>query len=189
MPKLKRITAYSKRWWNEKVAEARKIWAKDKKRLSGDGDLKEELKQARNSYYRTIRKAKRLCWQKNLQGGEQQSHCWTALKYTKPLQFKTTPALQDSDGNIVTSMKAKEALVRKSAFPQPPSNLGPDPITSPGITHATITKDIVSEALVSQSATKAQGPDKINFQFYVRDKIRITSMVQHAIRLGYHPRK
>ena len=24
-----------KRWWNEEVAEARKIWAKDKKRLSG----------------------------------------------------------------------------------------------------------------------------------------------------------
>ena len=85
--KVIRITAYSKRWWNEEVAEARKTWTRDKKRLSGDEGLKEELRQVRNLYYRTIRKAKRLCWQTFLQGGEQQSHCLAALKYTKPLQF------------------------------------------------------------------------------------------------------
>ena len=32
--KVLRITAYSKWWWNEEVAQARKIWAQDKKRLS-----------------------------------------------------------------------------------------------------------------------------------------------------------
>ena len=31
--KITQITAHSKRWWNEEVAEARKTWAKDKKRL------------------------------------------------------------------------------------------------------------------------------------------------------------
>ena len=44
--KIMRIISYSKRWWNEEVAEARKMWAKNKKRLSGDEDLKDELKQA-----------------------------------------------------------------------------------------------------------------------------------------------
>lgn len=73
--KVTRITAYSKRWWNEGVAEARKEWAKNKRRLSKDENLKDEFKQARNSYYRTIRKAKRICWQKFLQGDEQQNHC------------------------------------------------------------------------------------------------------------------
>ena len=42
--KITRITAHSKRWWNEEVAEARKTWAKHKKRLGGNEDLKEELK-------------------------------------------------------------------------------------------------------------------------------------------------
>ena len=73
--KITRITSYSKRWWNEEVAEARKTWAKNKRRLSGDEDLKDKLKQARNSYYRIVRKARQLCWQKFLQGKEQQNHC------------------------------------------------------------------------------------------------------------------
>ena len=152
--KITRITAYSKRWWNEEVAEARKIWAKDKKRLSGKEGLKEELRQARYSYYRTIRKAKRLCWQKFLQGGEQQNHCWTALKYTKPLQFKATPALTDANGYTATSMKAKEALLCKSAFPKPPKNPGLNPTTSPGVAHMKVSEDMVSHALMSQSVAK-----------------------------------
>ncbi len=57
---MTQITAYSKRWWNHDLAEVRKTWARDKKRLSRDQDLKEELKQARNKYYRSIRKAKRI---------------------------------------------------------------------------------------------------------------------------------
>lgn len=45
-----------------------KIWTRDKKRYGGNDVYKEELKQAGNSYYGTIRKAKRLCWQNFLQG-------------------------------------------------------------------------------------------------------------------------
>ena len=61
--KITRVCAYSKGWWNEEVAEARKRWERDKIEFGRDEDRKQELKQARNSYYRTIRKAKRLCWQ------------------------------------------------------------------------------------------------------------------------------
>ena len=172
--KLTRVTAYSKRWWNEEVAEARKVWAKNKKRLSESEAYREELKQARNQYYRTIRKAKRLCWQNFLQGSEpkplshdqlpDQRRCWTALKYTKQLQFKTMPTLRDADGCSATSMTAKEALVRKSAFPKPPQNLKDEPVVVSGIAHMEVTQSIVAHALMSQSASKAPGPDKINFR-------------------------
>lgn len=201
--KITRVSAYSKRWWNEEVAEARKRWAKDKRELSRDDDRKQELKQARNSYYRTIRKAKRLCWQNFLQGKKEipqqqsqtldQNRCRTALKYTKPLQFRTIPALKDPDGNIATSMKAKEALVRRSAFPKPPIGLEPEPFVLPGVAHRGVTEEKIFHALMSQSATKAPGPDKINFRIlrmiWDWDKVRMTSMVQQAIRLGYHPRE
>ena len=40
------ITFYSKRWWDKEVAEARLIWAKDKRRLGRDKDLKKEFKPA-----------------------------------------------------------------------------------------------------------------------------------------------
>ena len=147
--KITRITAYSKRWRNEEVAEARKIWAKNKKKLSGKEDLKEELRQAQYSYYQAIREAKRLCWQKFLQRRGQQSHCWTALKYTKPLQFKATPALTDANRYTATFMKGKKALVCKSAFPKPSNNPRLNPTTLPGITHMKVFQDMVSHALIS----------------------------------------
>ena len=169
--KITQITSYSKQWWNRKVAEARLTWAKNKRRLGRNEDLKEEFKYARNQYYWIIRKAKRECWQDFLQEKPQSSdaaidknHCWIALKYTKPLQFKTTPALKDSDGNVAVSMKAKEALVRQSVFPKPPTSLVQTPVISSGLAHTKITEAIVAQALVTQARTKAPGPDKINFQ-------------------------
>ena len=196
--KITQITCYSKQWWNKEVAEARLIWAKDKRRLGRNEDLKEEFKQARNWYYQTIRKAKRECWQNFLQGKSQspgvamdKNDCWTALKYTKPLQFQTTPAFRDSDRNTAVSMKAKEVLVQKSAFPKPPTNLIELPVISLGLAHTKITEEVVAQALVTQAATKAPGPNKINFQvlqmIWNWDKVRITSMVYHAVHLGYHP--
>ena len=44
--KITQITYYSKRWWNKEVAKARSTWAKDKRRLSKNEDLKEEFQQA-----------------------------------------------------------------------------------------------------------------------------------------------
>ena len=44
--KITQITSYSKRWWNKEVAEARSTWAKDKRNLGKNEDLKEEFKQA-----------------------------------------------------------------------------------------------------------------------------------------------
>ena len=44
---------------------------------------------------------------------------------------------------------------------------------------------------MTQAATKAPGPDKINVQILQMiwgwDKARITNIVYYAIRLGYHP--
>lgn len=61
--KITRICAYSKRWWNKEVAKAKRHWAGDKKEFGRDEDRKQELRQACSSYYQTIRKAKRICWQ------------------------------------------------------------------------------------------------------------------------------
>lgn len=58
--KVTKITPYSKRWWNGEVTEARQCWARNKRMLAGDVSQKEEFRQARNLYYRTIQEAKRL---------------------------------------------------------------------------------------------------------------------------------
>ena len=88
-------------------------------------------------------------------------------------------------------MKAKEALVRKSAFPKPPANCEVPRVIGAGTAHVKVTEEIVAQALMTQAATKAPGPDRINFRIlrmvWDWDKVRITDMVYHAIRLGYHP--
>lgn len=90
-------------------------------------------------------------------------------------------------------MKAKEAMVRKSAFPKPLTNLGKPPVTSSRLAHVQVTRKVISKALMTQAATKASGPNKINFRIlqmiWEWDKIQITYMVHHVIRLGYHPKE
>lgn len=90
-------------------------------------------------------------------------------------------------------MKAKEASVRKSAFPIPLANLGRESIIYPRIAHTRVTIESVRSALMTQAIFKAPGPNKINFQIlrmtWEWDKEQMTSMVQQAIRLGYHPQE
>jgi hypothetical protein len=71
-----RITAYSKRWWNPTIKKARlkytQVKCRSKNSLNrGSTRLKRELNLARNNYYYIVRKEKRECWQKFLQGAEE----------------------------------------------------------------------------------------------------------------------
>ena len=61
-------------------------------------------------------------------------------------------------------MKAKEALVCKSAFPSPPKSVHSEPIVMSGVAHQMVTKDIIYKALMTQSTSKALRPDKIYFR-------------------------
>ena len=61
-------------------------------------------------------------------------------------------------------MKVKEAIVCKSAFPKPPINLGEPLFTYSGLTHAKVTQKVVFKAFMTQAATKAFGPNKMNFR-------------------------
>lgn len=62
------------------------------------------------------------------------------------------------------SMKAKEVLAQKSTFSKPLTNYVIFPVTYFRLAHTKITEDVIAQALMTQVATKAPGPDKINFQ-------------------------
>ena len=89
---------------------------------------------------------------------------WTTFKYTKPLQFKTTSALKDGNRNTATSIKAKEALVRKTAFSLPPISLAKNLDIAPERVNINVIKKQVYYSLMAQFAIKVPGPDKINFK-------------------------
>ena len=162
------------------------------------------MKQARNVFYRIVRKAKRECWQNFLEGTEKSSNpaqirpedknrCWIALKYTKPKANSTTPVLIGPNNEIAVTMQDKKALVRMHAFPPPPIFDGMEYKPVQGTAHSSITKDSVGKALSCQSIKKAPGPNMHNFRIlcilWDWDPDRITSVVIQAIRLQYHPQR
>lgn len=128
--KILKVASFSKRWCNKEVAEARRTWAREKRKWGTVTPDTVTLKQTRNLFYRVVRKAKRQCWQSFLQGEHEddninkqestQDRCWTALRYTQPRQHQTTPSLKGPNSEIATTMQSKEALVRAHAFPKPP---------------------------------------------------------------------
>lgn len=144
--KITRVTSFSKRWWNDEVAQAMKPWAREKRRLSHSSSATEELKKARNAYYHVIRKAKRECWQNFLQGEIQKNNC-----------------VKGFSGEYChiheRSMKDKEILVRKTAFPSTPKSSLREPRIPAGTAHLSITKEQVYSALMAQSTRKAPGSD------------------------------
>lgn len=94
------------------------------------------------------------------------NHCWIAFKYTKLLLFRATPALKNSNRNMTVSIKAKDVLVQKSAFPKLLTSLILTPIIFLRLAHTKITEEMIAQVLMTQVAIKAFGPDKINFQIF-----------------------
>lgn len=86
----------------------------------------------------------------------------------------------------------KQNIINKNKFKKNLSSIQ-QAIITPGQAHVQITIEEVGYALNTQSSAKAPGPDKLNFGilriFWQWDSQRITSIIQHAIRLGYHPDK
>ena len=88
-------------------------------------------------------------------------------------------------------MQDKKALVRAYAFPKPLVFQGTKYLPVQGSAHLLVTQETVAKALLCQSVRKAPGPNMHNFRIlrliWAWDAGRITSLVQQAIRLQYHP--
>lgn len=89
-------------------------------------------------------------------------------------------------------MQAKEALDRAHAFPKAPASQGSKYQPAQGSAYLSLDQETVGRALLCQSIKKAPGPDMHNFQalhlIWNWDYARITSLMQQAIRLQYHPK-
>jgi hypothetical protein len=93
----------------------------------------DEYRRVRNDYYCHIRQAKRLAWERFLEGvfptddhselASDPERCWRALRYTKPQVPAHTPAIKVSgvDGQpdkIVATAEEKEEIFMAQAFPR-----------------------------------------------------------------------
>ena len=84
----------SKRWWTDEIRQQRRFLG-SARRAHNDGRISfDEYRRVRNDYYTYIRRAKRLAWERFLEGvfptdessklASDAARCWQALRYTKP---------------------------------------------------------------------------------------------------------
>ena len=158
-----RVTPQLKRWWGPVIREARGTYSHARKR-KGQEISTTELREVRNSYYRAIRRAKRICWESFLEGATDQqgkgntARCWQALDYTKPRVATTTPTLHGPQGQLASSIVEKEALIRETAFPQVPG-VDQEVEIPQGSWHSQVDEEIVRQTLFHQAVQKAPGID------------------------------
>jgi hypothetical protein len=163
----------------------------------------DEYWRIRNGYYRYIRQAKRLAWERFLEGvfpADEESkltsdpeRCWKALQYTKPLTPSYTPAIKIEGVNgqpdrVAATAEEKEDIFMAQAFPPQPEEEGDIEIPD---TRTSVRACEVREALFTQSVKKAPGLDGASFKalrlLWGWAEERIVALVRGCIRKGYHP--
>lgn len=115
----------SKRWRTADIKQMRQSFAGARRAYKGGRTSFDEYRRVRNDYYCNIRKAKRLAWERFLEGvsptedhselASDPKRCWRALRYTKPPVPSHTPAIKVSgvDGQpdkIVATAEEKEEI-------------------------------------------------------------------------------
>jgi uncharacterized protein involved in tolerance to divalent cations len=112
------VCARSKRWWNQEIAENRKIFGSIKRARKSGETTQQPVKRQRSNLRRIIRQLKTKMWQGFLQAGTQ-DQVWQALRYTKPGSQQTTKTLRSRMGEVAESWDQKAELIKEEAFPKP----------------------------------------------------------------------
>ena len=81
--KVVSICARSKRWWNDDIREKRKSLGKAVRRWKREGGGYAEVKEAKKTLKRAIKKARRECWEDFLNRVEGED-IWAVTRYTNP---------------------------------------------------------------------------------------------------------
>jgi hypothetical protein len=195
--------AHSKRWWTEEIKQERRVFGRARRACKNSRISFDEYCRVRNQYYRHIRKAKRLAWERFLEGvfptdehselAADPERCWKALRYTNPQVPSYRPAIRVSgvDGSPDTTAataEEKEKIFMAQAFPSQ-TRAGRETAFPDSV--ADVSAREVREALFTQSVKKAPGVDGIGFKalrlLWRWAEDRVVSLVQGCIRMGYHP--
>jgi hypothetical protein len=156
-----------------------------------------------NDYYRHIRRAKRLAWERFLEGAfptDEESRlasdpgrCWRALRYTKTQVPSYTPAIKVGgvDGQpdrIAATAEEKDDVFMAQA--SPPQARDEENIEVPN-TRVNVSAGNIREALFAQSVKKAPGVDGVCFKavrlLWRWAEDHVVALIQGCIRTGYHP--
>lgn len=110
---VRRITIYarSKRWWYEDIRDRHRVLGRAKRR-----GTRGEVRIARRELRRTIRKARRECWEDFLNRAYGED-IWAVTRYTKPQRSAAVPTIRHQ--GMVADCHEDKARMLDIPFPVP----------------------------------------------------------------------
>jgi ribonuclease HI/exonuclease III len=210
----KRTSEHSKPWWTPELKDLRKAQSTAQRiyKKQRTPALAEAYKAARNAYNHAIRTAKQECWVSYLEGLQNQE-VFSALRYTRDRSLEKVPNLVAQSGLEATTFREKCDTLITTLFPTTATTTAatssvssrPQNLTSTGskatantASSATwkwpgLTEIEVEKAILSSSAKKAAGPDRISFAILHHAYKAIPTAFFRAYKAlfdaGCHPRQ
>jgi hypothetical protein len=155
----KRWSPHAKRWWNDKLEERKDLLSLPRK--------SQEYKTARAQWFKSIRRAKRECWEAFLQHSNSDL-VWKAINAKPARQALPTLRVTKSDDSVelATTHTDKVAAIAAISFPDKDGDpIPPTPKVTPGAPpFQSLCVKGVRERLSTTSNTSAPGPDGIGYQ-------------------------
>ncbi len=188
---------YIKPWWNETLKALRKSMQRYYRLAKATGYTlyKQELTDAKNTYFNSIKRAKLKHWNLFLEKEDPQS-IYKAMSYTKDASIQPIPSIYSySTNSLKSTFQDKCNIFRSTLFPPPPSST---PVNLNNYEASLEWKwPILSRIEVDNACTtkikgKTPGPDLITQEIIVQAYRAIPdvfySIYSILINKGYHPK-
>ena len=190
-------SAYSKPWWNNRLTSLRKKYSYfcRKAKESKYTLFKEEVTNARNIYFNSIKVEKTKHWNQFLEKEDSQS-IFKAFSYTKDYSSQVIPSIiNPSTRNLSNTFQEKCTTFRNTLFPKPPTSSLVNLDQYQGSNSwkwPSLAKIEVKEACTSRIKGKTPGPDLITQEIISHAYLAIPdwfySIYSMLINQGYHPK-
>src|SRR6266699_3807177 len=180
----KRISKWSKPWWNQNISDLRKIFHSCARfHRKNNTSSSPELKKIKNNYFAAIAKAKKAHWNTFLANATP-NDIWAAKRIKTSSRLDLLPSFPDAEN----ASQVASSLISHFFPPKPIARLVSP---SPHDDAVDITQDEVSTALKASSNSSAPGPDSIPYGIWktIHRKFPdiIPALLSPLFKFGYHP--
>jgi ribonuclease HI len=184
------ICARSKRWWNEDIRSKRRQLGKILRWSRKGGRNQAAVTRAQKELKRTIRKARRECWERFLNEASGED-VWAISRYITPKGAIAIPTITHGS-RVAADHGDKVDMLTEISFPPPvPYEGGEGQEGPPGRAYKEVDEARVSTAFQRTSSKKSPGPDSLS-PLAIRclfdwDPRRVVAVIRAHVRLGIHP--
>jgi hypothetical protein len=182
----KKLHPRSKKWWTREINEAHAEMGRARADLRNNRSSTTTFKAARKKWFRTVRKAKRICWETFLQEGKEED-IWRAVASKQPPA--PMPTIISTLGLVANSPGEKADVLAATSFPTPDAEEPPVTLPEDTLPMKTIwTTEDTARFLGTRSQRSAPGPDNFSYKelrlWFRLDPEGLTTLVNRLVTEG-----